>query len=118
MSLVDLTAVAYHQPEKFDAYDDVLPQVTVPDTPLPNQGGEDAGGDVDPDTGSDAGADTGTTSDIGGDTGGETGAGDGGGEDDDNCNCTSVDGSAPTVPWAAWVALLAGGAIWRRRWRN
>jgi GH15 family glucan-1,4-alpha-glucosidase len=46
MALVYLTAVAYHHPEKFDAYDDVLPQVEVPEVALPGEGGEDAGGDA------------------------------------------------------------------------
>ncbi|MFW5968337.1 MAG: MYXO-CTERM sorting domain-containing protein, partial [Persicimonas sp.] len=55
MALVYLTAVAYHHPERFDAYDDVLPEVEVPEVDPPGTGG-DAGdaGDA-----ADAGADAG-----------------------------------------------------------
>jgi MYXO-CTERM domain-containing protein len=60
MALVYLTAVAYHHPDKFDAYDAVLPQVTVPEVEPPGgSGGEDAGGDVGADVGGDVGADAG-----------------------------------------------------------
>jgi hypothetical protein len=55
MALVYLTAVAYHHPEKFDAYDNVLPQVDVPEVDLPDNAGGDAGGDVGTDSGTDAG---------------------------------------------------------------
>jgi MYXO-CTERM domain-containing protein len=109
MSLVYLTAVAYHHPEKFDAYDDVLPEVTVPDTPLPNQGGEDAGGDASGDTGPsvDAGADTG--SDIGDGDEGEVSGGGGG------CDCTTTDSAPSSSAMLAVLLLLATRLMWRRR---
>ncbi len=99
MSLVYLTAVAYHHPERFDAYDDVLPEVMVPDTPLPNQGGgEDAGGDASADVG-DTGADAAE---------GEVGGG------GDGCDCSTTGGSAPV---SALLVVFALGAmrVWRRR---
>lgn len=51
-ALVYLTAMAYYEPALFDRQDDVLPEVTVPEVPLPV--GEDAG--PSPDAGADAGA--------------------------------------------------------------
>jgi hypothetical protein len=88
MALVYLTAVAYHHPEKFDAYDDVLPQVTVPEVEPPGTGGADAGVDA----GADAG-DAGSVADAGVD------ADDAGLTDDlrhdGGCNCSATGGPSP-----------------------
>jgi hypothetical protein len=51
-ALVYLTAMAYYEPARFGWQDDVLPDVTIPEVPLPDSG--DAG--ASPDGGADAGA--------------------------------------------------------------
>lgn len=80
--LVYLTAVAYYNPEKFDAHEDILPSVDVPDVTPP--GGGDAG-------------DAGPEADASSADGGTDGGGDGGG----GCSC-----SASPVGVPASVAVL------------
>lgn len=96
MALVYLTAVAYHHPERFDAWDAVLPRVTVPDTPLPMDTVEaDA-------SGADAVAEG-----VGNISGGG------------GCRCAALRtslGSHPTA-WLTLVALL-GALVLRRRQRS
>lgn len=106
MALVYLTAVAYHHPDRFDAYDAVLPEVVVPDVDAPGTGGEDAGGDA-------------GSADVGVDTGGDTGTGGGGGGGgaagggDDGCGCSQPGRSVPTEA----LVLLGAFGLWRIRRR-
>ena len=101
MTLVYLTAVAYHHPEKFDAYDDVLPKVEVPEVEPPGGTGGDAGGDAGADAGPDAGADTGPGDED-----------DGGGEGE-GCGCSQSSGG----PTPVGVMFVVGVGVWvvRRR---
>jgi hypothetical protein len=105
MSLVYLTFVAYHNPERFDLYRDVLPVVEVPDVApgalydTPDMGGADMGPDM------------GTAGDMGG-------AQDGG-EESSGCGCRQVDARRSGGGEGA-LALLAGllaAAVMRRRRR-
>ncbi len=117
--LVYVTAVAYHRPEEFDKYREVLPEVTVPEVTPP---GVDPGGDAGLDAGgptSDAGGDVGAGPDASelGDTGSEgADASDGSGGDspDDGCNCASAE-AGPPIGGALWLAVLVGIGLWSRR---
>jgi uncharacterized protein (TIGR03382 family) len=111
-SLVYITAVAYHAPERFDPSHEALPEVTVPKVTPP---GVDAGdGDVGADAG-DAGADvaegdTGAGDDVGGmeDAGGQTPP------DDEGCNCSSTGGPVPFASFGLlYIFLLVGRAVRR-----
>ncbi len=92
MTLVYLTAVAYYHPEKFDAYDDVLPKVDVPEVAPPGVAGEDAGDAADVgDAGMDIGADAGDMAPP---------------QDlvvpNDGCNCNTGGG----VPGGGWMVIV------------
>ncbi|MFW6057242.1 MAG: MYXO-CTERM sorting domain-containing protein [Persicimonas sp.] len=109
MTLVYLTAAAYHHPERFDAYDDILPQVDVPEVDPPGgMGGEDAGGDV----GADAGAaDTGDASE-------EPDAPDTmmPGVEENGCGCSSGGGPTPGSIALMMACLGLVGVLRRRCW--
>lgn len=98
MTLVYLTAVAYHHPDKFDAYDDVLPQVDVPEVVPPG---------VEP--GEDAGADAGNVDDVGPIDQWS------GGDVEDGCGCGSTDGGLPVEGVALVLSVLLVVAPLRRR---
>lgn len=103
--LVYLTAVAYHHPEKFDAYDDVLPQVEVPEVEPPGTGGADVG--------LDAGEDTAPIyEDVGSEPGGDVvpPAPDHGATDDGGgCSCSTSGGPPPMgVAFVVWACIFVG----------
>jgi uncharacterized protein (TIGR03382 family) len=95
--LVYVSAMAYHQPQKFDQYREVFPAVEIPDVTPP-------GVEPDGDTGmADAGdGDAGSTDDA------QSG-------DDGGCGCASTSSSVPTMPAMLLVGVLVG---WRRHRRE
>jgi len=114
--LVYVTTVAYYAPERFDAYRDVFPEVTVPEvTPPGVDAGDGDAGAGDGDAGGDAG-DAGPTADAGGDAGGDTGGTTAEPPEDDGCDCTST-GSGPVGGFSLAFAVIVLAALRRRRRR-
>jgi hypothetical protein len=103
MALVYLTAVAYHHPDKFDAYDDVLPQVVVPEVEPPSGSGEDAGGDAGSDVGVDVGVDAG---DVGQPQEEPV---------EDGCGCGTTGGGVPAGALVVIVGVFGLATRTRRR---
>lgn len=113
-SLVYITTVAYHHPEKFDPYRDVLPEVTVPDVEAPGIPVDEADVADESDRRRDVGTDV-----AGGDASADGGAGESGGDDsggDDGCNCATGGGAVPGG--AGLLFLVAVGSLAFRRRRD
>ena len=106
--LVYVTAVAYHQPERFDPYMDVLPEVTVPEVVPPGVDpgagdGDAGGGDV-----ADGGGEVGTAEPyppLAEPTLDET----------EGCSCSSTSRTPPIDAGLTVLCLLSLVAGWRRR---
>ena len=123
MALVYLTAAAYHHPERFDAYLDVFPEVTVPEVtppgveePMEPGGVEDMGPGSATDMGPeepehDAGPDT-PAEEMGSADGGPDQGGSSAGPDDPErgCQCSSLRATQSSSNWT-WLLVVALGFL-------